>query len=271
MNETVSIMMNCYNGATYLEQAIESIRAQTFEYWELIFWDNRSTDSSAEIANSFADPRIKYYLADEHTSLGEARRRALEHCRGPWLAFLDCDDLWKPAKLKKQTELAAATEMDLGFVYSRTELIAEDANAIPADHPFRKYPNGLPAGNVYARLLRGNYISLPSLLVNREALDAIGGFSGRFPIMEDYYMTLNIAKRYPVAVVDEVLCSYRLHGKNASLLLTGDTFEDLSIVRQHLPEVPACIAGARIVCRHLKKSVAARKFPDVKSIVRALT
>ena len=69
-NPLVSVIMNCYNSDQYLQEAIESIYAQTYSNWEIIFWDNASIDDSAKIAKSY-DERIKYYLASETTSLGE--------------------------------------------------------------------------------------------------------------------------------------------------------------------------------------------------------
>ena len=51
----VSILMNCYNGEEYLREAINSVIAQTYENWDLIFWDNRSTDNSAQIFQEFKD------------------------------------------------------------------------------------------------------------------------------------------------------------------------------------------------------------------------
>ena len=54
----VSVIMNCFNGEKYLREAIDSVLAQTYQNWELIFWDNQSTDSSAEIVKSYDDPRI---------------------------------------------------------------------------------------------------------------------------------------------------------------------------------------------------------------------
>ena len=56
----VSILMNCYNGEKYLHEAIDSVLAQTYKNWELIFWDNRSSDRSAEIFKSYNDKRLKY-------------------------------------------------------------------------------------------------------------------------------------------------------------------------------------------------------------------
>jgi len=88
----VSILMNCYNGEKFLREAIESVLAQTYNNWELIFWDNQSTDQSAEIFNSFGDKRLKYFYASKHTKLYEARNYAFEKAslvsRGVILNFL---------------------------------------------------------------------------------------------------------------------------------------------------------------------------------------
>ena len=74
----VSVIMNCFNGEKYLREAIDSVQAQTYENWELIFWDNQSTDVSAGIVKSFDDPRIYYFYAPKHTHLYEARNYAIE-------------------------------------------------------------------------------------------------------------------------------------------------------------------------------------------------
>ena len=98
----VSIIMNCYNSEMYLRQSIDSVYNQSYYNWELIIWDNQSTDSTAQIANSYNDKRIRYFLAEKHTPLGEARNMAIEKSTGEIIAFLDSDDLWLPKKLEKQ-------------------------------------------------------------------------------------------------------------------------------------------------------------------------
>ena len=66
----VSIAMNCYNSDEYLQEAIDSVYAQSYSNWEIIFWDNASTDGSVNIVKSY-DGRIKYYLVPKITPLGE--------------------------------------------------------------------------------------------------------------------------------------------------------------------------------------------------------
>ena len=75
----VSVIINCFNGEKYLREALDSVIIQTYKNWEIIFWDNQSTDKSAEIFKSYKDNRLKYYRASSHADiLYEARNYALK-------------------------------------------------------------------------------------------------------------------------------------------------------------------------------------------------
>ena len=95
----VSIIMNCYNSSLYLKEALDSVLNQTYNNWEIIFWDNQSSDKSAIIFKEYVDSRFKYFYAPTHTNLGEARKLAVQNSKGSWIAFLDCDDYWLLTKL----------------------------------------------------------------------------------------------------------------------------------------------------------------------------
>ena len=101
-NPLVSIIMNCYNGDKYLKTSVNSILKQDYKNWELIFWDNKSTDKSKKIINSYKDKRIKYYRSNIFTSLYKARNLAISKARGKYLCFLDVDDWWDKSKISSQ-------------------------------------------------------------------------------------------------------------------------------------------------------------------------
>ena len=115
-NPLVSVIMNCFNGELFLKDSIESVINQTYENWELIFWDNRSKDKSAEIFKSYKDKRLKYFYADEHTSLYKARNLAIDQSKGNFISFIDTDDLWNKDKLELQMPYFKNPEV--GVVYS---------------------------------------------------------------------------------------------------------------------------------------------------------
>ena len=115
---TISIIMNVWNGGATLREAMDSVLAQTYRDWELIVWDDRSTDHSADIIATYSDTRIRYILAPAETSLGRARGLAIREAKGEWLAFLDQDDIWLSRKLELQ--IALTNSPQVGLIYGRT-------------------------------------------------------------------------------------------------------------------------------------------------------
>ena len=101
----VSIIMNCYNGEKYLTESLNSLLKQTYQNWELIFWDNISSDNSKKIFEKYKDERFKYFLSDRHMVLYGARNLAIKKAKGEFLAFLDTDDIWLKNKLDLQVKL----------------------------------------------------------------------------------------------------------------------------------------------------------------------
>ena len=114
----VSIIMNCYNGQRYLKAALDSVRNQSYQNWEIIFWDNCSSDNSSKIAKNFGSDKLKYYKSNTKQSLGHARYNALKVCNGHFISILDSDDIWYQDKLKTQVELMISDDLD----FSQTEL-----------------------------------------------------------------------------------------------------------------------------------------------------
>ena len=115
-NPLVSIIMNCYNGEKYLKQAVDSILNQSFRNFEVIFWDNKSTDKSAKIYKSYKDKRLKYYYSKKFTNLYEARNLAINLSKGTYIAFLDTDDYWIKDKLRIQ--MAKFNDENVSLVYA---------------------------------------------------------------------------------------------------------------------------------------------------------
>ena len=203
--------MNCHNSQIYLEEAIDSIYNQTYKNWEIIFWDNQSTDSSAQIAKSF-DGRLKYFYSHEFSNLGTARNRALKKVNGKYIAFLDCDDLWYPEKIFKQVKLLEASKGELGFVYGKTEYYYEHKK----QSNIRGGKYSLPEGMIFNKMLKNNFVPFVSAVVDKEKLLQIGGFPEDIYHSTDYYIFLKLAHRFKIKVLNEVCCMYRIHKDNLS-------------------------------------------------------
>ena len=101
----ISIIVNCFNGERYLNECLNSILSQSYKNYEVIFWDNQSTDKSKSIFLNIKDNRFKYFSDNEHVTLYGARNKALKVTTGKYVAFLDVDDMWFPDKLEKQVKV----------------------------------------------------------------------------------------------------------------------------------------------------------------------
>ena len=90
----VSILLNCYNSSLYISRAIQSVINQSYKNWELIIWDDGSSDNTVEIIKSFNDPRIRLFLQKKNLGLGNSRIRAIKKIKGSLVSILDSDDFF---------------------------------------------------------------------------------------------------------------------------------------------------------------------------------
>jgi len=200
----VSILMNCYNGERYLREAIDSIIEQSYSHWELIFWDNQSTDNSKAIFDEYQDSRFKYYYAPKHTDLGGGRARAFHHLSGDYIAVLDTDDVWLPHKLENQLKLFANPEV--GIVISDSLFFNEtDERALYNG----QYPS---EGDVFSELLTDYFVSLETLMLRKSTVDQLAyGFDADFSFIADFDLVLRTARISKLAICKEVLAKWRVH------------------------------------------------------------
>jgi glycosyltransferase involved in cell wall biosynthesis len=242
----VSIIINVRNGAPFLRDALDSVMAQSFTDWELIAWDDRSTDESARIIAQYSDSRVHYFLSPDDTALGEARNRAIHHAKGEWLAFLDQDDIWMPSKLEKQMALADA---GVGIIYGRTVLF-DSARGNLRDYDYRHEFTPLPEGNIFLQLFRDAcFIAMSSAVLRCSAVAEVGGIPTHIQVVPDYYLYVALAHRYQARAVQEVIARYRVHpgsmtATHAYRLRLHQ--EPLSIIRQWTPAMDAQVAQFRL-------------------------
>lgn len=231
----VSVIINCYNGEKYLREAIDSVMAQTYENWELVFWDNQSTDSTREIVESYSDSRIHYFYAPEHTPLGEARNLAVEKANGEYINFLDADDVWSSNKLKEQVKLIIPGKVEL--VYTPFWLLLEgdvDQHMLKVFFELYMLQNKKDAD--YKILLKHNYIVFSSVLVRKELYVRIGGINNAFKQFEDYELLLKCSLLSKFASASLAYTRYRIHGSNSSSDNRIVGYKEFDQILHSLPE-----------------------------------
>ena len=275
----VSIIMNCYNGEKYLQDAIDSVYAQTYHNWEIIFWDNASTDNSANIAKSY-DSKLKYYCGEKTITLGAARNKALEQVIGDYIAFLDCDDLWLSEKLEKQIPLFDNEKV--GIVICNTLFFNEKGTN---NQLYKKKKP--PTGMVFKELLTEYFVSLETAIVRRQAVDDLKyRFDTRFEVIEEYDLFVRMGFLWELDYVDKILAKWRVHNSSwtwsKSELFTKETKLMLESLHENIPnflvdypeeikfvERTIAFEKARILWKRGKKKQARKIMkPNIERIVK---
>ena len=222
MDKLISIIMPAYNAAKYIEETINSVLAQSYSNWELIVIDDGSTDTTEQLVKSYCtnESRIKY-IYQQNSRQGKARNNGIAHSSGKYIAFLDSDDLWMPEKLLVQMQELVERKVDLVFADS---LVFTDATL-----PIQRLSTGLPRMNTERGVFNGkegidlflvsNRIPILTVLITRQALEAVGGFTEN-PLVqnaEDYHLWMKLLLAgYTLLGMDSTLAAYRKHNTSVS-------------------------------------------------------
>lgn len=213
----VSVIVNAYNGAKTLSETLDSIFAQTFTDFEVIFWDDASSDDTAMIAGAYASHRVKYFRSpgSQPLGLGAVRQAAIHVACGEWIAFVDQDDIWLPRNLERQMSIAMS-DSKIGMVYGRAVRFWPDGQERDFDkvNEYRQ----LPEGNLFEQLwVDCCFICISASIMRREAVHVAGEIPSEITIVPDYFLYLGIARHWQVRAVQEVVCRYRMHLGNTTL------------------------------------------------------
>jgi len=212
MNNLVSIIINCYNGEEFLSSAIDSVLAQTYTNWELIFYDNCSTDNSNKIFLSYNNEKFRYYKSQKLIKLYDARNNAILQAKGDFYAFIDVDDLWFPNKLKLQLDTFKNNEV--GFSCGNFIVIDERNN----NKKSQKLFDLVPSGFVIDQILSNYFIHMSSLIIRKTAYNSLDkGFNPNYTIVGDIDLAVRINLNWRLSSIQEPITYYRYHGNNTGM------------------------------------------------------
>ena len=198
----ISIIMNCYNGEAFLNEAINSITKQTFENWELIFFDNNSKDNSEKIVKSFKDSRIKYFKSDRLLNLYDARNLAVKKTNGDYISFLDTDDMWTKDKLEKQINFIKKNS-NYKILYSNYYVLNNNEKKI-------MYKNELPSGFITQKLLDFYGIGINTAFLDKSIFEQYN-FKKDLNIIGDFDFFIQTSKKFQIGYISDPLTFYRIH------------------------------------------------------------
>ncbi|MCW5316939.1 CHAT domain-containing protein [Nostoc sp. KVJ3] len=206
----ISIVIVNYNRKSYLEEAIASVLAQTWQNFELLIWDNGSTDGSVAIAHAYAqrDERVRVVEADNQ-GVAAACKAAIGQTSGTYVGILDNDDILAPTALA-QTATLLNHHPETGFVY--TDYLNIDQNGKVIGYGHRCSIPYSPVG------LLVNFMTFHFRLMRRSVYDRVGGVNESFSCSAyDYDLCLRLSEVAQVLRVKEPLYLYRNHSQNISV------------------------------------------------------
>jgi len=232
----ISVVIPNFNYARYVRQAVDSVLNQTYPAVEVIVVDDGSTDDSIAALESYGG-RIKL-LRQKNGGVHTARNAGIKASAGVFVAFLDADDVWKPAKLERQAELFA--DPRVGLVHCGITYVDIKEKWLSTA------TNGLRGSVLKDLVLRNIGVVGPgsTALVRRECFERVGMFDGGLAPSEDYEFCVRVACHYEFEFVPEPLVLYRQHPVSASRNLAK--FEQSSVA---------------VLCRIFSNPAAAEVFP----------
>jgi glycosyltransferase involved in cell wall biosynthesis len=223
----VSVVIPTYNRARDLRRALASVLSQSFQDYEILIIDNHSDDDTAQVVESFHDARLRLLSVHNHGVIAVSRNHGLAHAAGEYVAFLDSDDWWLPAKLER---CVRALDAGADVVYHDLYL-ARSASQRPRLR--RAYTWQLRPPVLADLLERGNALVNSGVIVRRSVLEAAGGQSEdpRIASWEDFECWLRLARLTErFQRLDEVLGFYWLGGGN--LTAPARTVRNLNHLRE---------------------------------------
>ena len=207
MNDLVSIIINCYNGEKFLSRCLQSVIDQNYKNWEIIFWNNNSTDNSKKIFQSFEDKRFNYYESTKLTNLSTARNFAILKSKGKFISFLDVDDYWEKDKLMKQIAFFEKNKkISLLFSNFYFENFEKKNKKI-------SIKKKIPKNNLINFLLSKYPVSISTVVFNKEIIkDYL--FNEKYHCIGDFDFVMKTSLYHDIYGIDEPLAVISIHEEN---------------------------------------------------------
>jgi glycosyltransferase involved in cell wall biosynthesis len=209
----VTVIALCYNHERFLIECLESIRAQTFQDFELIVADDCSRDGSPGLIDAWLAqhrPDAVFLRHEKNAGLCKTLNEALARAHGEFISMIATDDMWEPDKIERQLEAMRTQSEQVAVVYSDATQMDEAGKRLPKNFIEAHRPGSkCPSGHVFSAMADGNFIPAMATLIRRQAIEAVGGYDQRLTY-EDYDMWLRLAQRYDFLFCPGMVARYRI-------------------------------------------------------------
>jgi glycosyltransferase involved in cell wall biosynthesis len=238
----VSVILTSYNHAKYLKEAIDSVLNQTFSDFELIIWDDASTDESWQIITSYSDERIKPFHNDLHKRALWGMNKAIsELARGEYIAIHHSDDIWEPQKLEKQI-VFLDSHPEMGAVFSNALIIDEYGELFEnSSHIYQKLfdqPNRTRHAWLNHFFCRGNVLCHPSVLIRKSCYENGQPYRYGLGLLADLDAWVRLCLKHDIFILPEKLIRYRVRANSMNASTDPQTrirrpFEFLQVLNNY--------------------------------------
>ncbi len=218
----VSVIVPTYNRAHMLQEAIDSVLAQTYPHFELLVVDDGSTDGTQKLLRSYGHRINAIY--QENAGVSAARNRGIRSASGEMIALLDSDDYWMPGKLTAQVDLFMNTPQ--AVICQTEEIWIRNGVRVNPKQRHKKI-----SGMIFEASLPLCLISPSAVMMRTSLLDEVGLFDEMMPACEDYDLWLRITCKYPTHLIPRHLIVKRGgHDDQLSRMPELDKYRIQSIV-----------------------------------------
>ncbi|MFH1088490.1 MAG: glycosyltransferase [Patescibacteria group bacterium] len=223
----ISVLLSVFNGASYIEVAVESILHQTFRDFEFIIIDDGSTDETSKILDKFTDDRIVRLVNEKNLGLIKSLNKALAVAQGKFIARMDADDISLPDRFQKQL-VYMREHPEIGVL--GTAMIQVDERGRPISVLVPPIKHEL----ILWQTLFGCAIFHATTMMRRDDLVSVGGYNVNYLHSEDLELWSRLFQRTQFANLPEALYIRRLHRRSIISTQAGSQYRNGITIRQCL-------------------------------------
>ncbi|MGV7224178.1 MAG: glycosyltransferase family 2 protein [Nitrospinales bacterium] len=210
----LTVSMPAFNSGQYIKEAINSVLGQDGVDFELIVIDDGSNDNTAEIANSFADARIRLIINRQNMGIAHCHNLVIEQCKSTFIAHVDSDDIVLPGAFKRMLKELKSNN-NISYVHCNYTFIDDSGQTTNKTSLSgrKRFIESRDEAIDYRRalLIRGGEAANHLRTYRREVFDIVGPFNERLKYGEDYDMALRIADKFAIKLVPDMLYLKRIH------------------------------------------------------------
>jgi glycosyltransferase involved in cell wall biosynthesis len=221
----LSVIMSVLNGEPYLREGVESVLTQTFEDFEFIVLDDGSTDNTAQILESYDDPRIVRLSNPANLGLPKSFNRCLSVCRGEIIVRQDADDMSMPSRFMEQLDYLER-HPDIGVLGTQMDVVDERGDflykyELPISHPMIAW-----------QLFFGRSLAHPTVMMRRSLIERVGGYNPSFPYSEDFELWTRLVEITRIENLSNPLYKYRWRADSFSSTKSNEQLSKVILARQ---------------------------------------